>query len=190
VWTGTANNVNNAITYEDGGSSSNPGITLNPNTVVQTSTTIPTVAPTISVVAGSPSSAVTLSDSDTVHRLSIFYTTDGTTPAPFGPGGSAGTTHVYTAPLSVAGGAMVKAVSSWGQGANQGITFPSFGYVPSTVATATTAGAAAAAAKTLVSAYLGNKAGANTMVTGGDAAVRGLRGVLGWLGECAARCAR
>jgi hypothetical protein len=168
VWAGTANKVTDAITYEDGASSSNAGITLSPNTVVQTSTTIPTVAPTISVVAGSPSSAVTLSDSDTEHRLSIFYTTDGTTPAPFGPGGSAGTTHVYTAPLSVAAGATVKAIASWGQGANQGITFPSFGYVASSVVTGTTGGTSApATVKTLVSAYLGNNTSANTMAPGG-----------------------
>jgi hypothetical protein len=168
VWSGTANNVKDAITYEDGGSSSNAGITLSPNTVVQTSTTIPTVAPTISVVAGSPSSTVTLSDSDTEHRLSIFYTTDGTTPASFGPGRSAGTTHAYTAPLSIAAGSTVKAIASWGQGANQGITFPSFGYVPSSVVTATVgATSPAATGKILVSAYLGNKSGANTMVAGG-----------------------
>jgi Fn3 associated/Beta xylosidase C-terminal Concanavalin A-like domain len=168
VWAGTANKVNDAITYEDGGSSSNPGITLSPNTVVQTSTTIATVAPTISVVAGSPSSTVKLADSDTAHRLSIFYTTDGTTPAPFVPDGSAGTTRVYSAPFTVSAGATVKAVSSWGQGANQGITFPSFGYVPSSVVTATNGvSSPAATGKTLVSAYLGNQPGANTMVTGG-----------------------
>jgi len=168
VWAGTANNVNNAITYEDGGSSSNPGITLSPNTVVQTSTTIPTVAPTIASVAGSSSSTVTLADSDTKHRLSIFYTTDGTTAAPFGPGGSAGTTHVYAAPFTVSAGATVKAIASWGQGANQGIAFPAFGYVPSSVVTATVgASSPSATGKTLVSAYLGNKAGANTMVVGG-----------------------
>jgi Fn3 associated len=169
VWAGSATNFNSAITYEDGGSSSNPGIILSPNTVAETSTTIPTVAPTISVVAGSPSSTVTLSDSDTEHRLSIFYTTDGTTPAAFGPGGSSGTTHVYAAPFTAAAGSTVKAIASWGQGANQGVTFPSFGYVPSSVATATVgvASSAPATGKTLVSAYLGNKTGANTMVTGG-----------------------
>jgi hypothetical protein len=167
VWAGTANDVNDAITYEDGGSSENAGIVLSPNTVVQTSVTIPTVIPTIAVVAGSSSSTVTLTDSDAAHRLSIFYTTDGTTPAPFGPGGSAGTTHVYTAPFTVAG-ATVKAIASWGQGANQGITFPSFGYVPSTVASATIGGTdSAPATKTLVGGYLGNKGDVNTMVTGG-----------------------
>ncbi len=43
LWAGTANDVNMAMQYEDGGSKSNPGIVLSPNTVVQTSTTIPTV---------------------------------------------------------------------------------------------------------------------------------------------------
>ncbi len=167
VWVGTANDAKDAITYEDGGSSENAGIVLSPNTVVQTSVTIPTAAPTIAVVAGSSSSTVTLVDSDTAHRLSIFYTTDGTTPAPFSPGGTAGTTQVYTVPFTAAAGATVKALSSWGQGANQGIIFPSFGYVHSSVATATIGGSdTAPATKTLVSAYLGNKARANTMVTG------------------------
>jgi parallel beta-helix repeat protein len=160
VWTGTANAMGDALTYEEGASASNPGLVQTPNTVVQTSTTIPTVAPAIVAASGTGGSTITISDSDTNHRLSLFYTTDGSTPAIFGPGGSAGTTHLYSAPFMVAAGVTVKAIASWGQGANQGIVFPSFSYVPSAVTTLTVA----AGAKTLVSAYL--HASGNTMVKG------------------------
>ena len=144
--------------YEDGGSASNPGLTITPNTVVATSTTIPTVAPTVSVTG----TTVTISDTDTNHGLSFFYTTDGTAPAIFGPGGSAGTSQLYTAPFTVTPGTIVNAIASWGQGANQGIVFPSFGYVPSNVVTATVAGTG----RTVVSAYLKPKMSTAAMATG------------------------
>jgi len=160
VWTGTANAMRDALTYEEGASASNAGLVQTPNTVVQTSTTIPTVAPAIAAASGTSGSTITISDSDTNHRLSFFYTTDGSTPAIFRPGASAGTTQLYSAPFAVAAGVTVKAIASWGQGANQGIVFPSFGYVPSAVTTIT----ASAGTKTLVSAYL--HASGNTMVTG------------------------
>lgn len=147
--------------YESGGGPSNPGMVISPNTVVATSTAIPTVAPAISAASVSAGSSITISDSDVNHRLSFFYTTDGSTPAIFGPGGTAGTSQVYNAPFTVAGGTTVKAIAHWGQGANQGIVFPSFGYVPSSVTTLV----AAAPANTLVSSYL--VASANTMVAGG-----------------------
>jgi Bacterial Ig-like domain (group 2)/Fn3 associated len=102
-----------------------------------------------------------LSDSDTNHGLSLFYTTDGSVPGIFPPGGASGTSHVYTGPFKVAAGTTVKTIASWGQGANQGIVFPSFGYVPSSVTTM----AVAAQARTLVSAYL--HANEHTMVKGG-----------------------
>ena len=148
------------MTYEEGASASNAGLVQTPNTVVQTSTTIPTVAPAIAAASGTSGSTITISDSDTNHRLSFFYTTDGSTPAIFRPGASAGTTRLYSAPFTVAAGVTVKAIASWGQGANQGIVFPSFGYVPSAVTTLTTS----AGTKTLVSAYL--HASGNTMVKG------------------------
>jgi hypothetical protein len=160
VWTGTANAMGDALTYEESASASNPGLVQTPNTVVQTSTTIPTVAPAISAASGTGGSTITISDSDTNHRLSSFYTTDGSTPAIFGPGGKAGTTQLYSAPFLVAAGVTVKAIASWGRGANQGIVFPSFGYVPSAVTTL----AVSAGAKSLVSAYL--HASGNTMVKG------------------------
>ncbi len=163
VWTGTPNDMRNALTYEESASSSNAGLTQAQNTVVQNSTTIPVTAPAISATAGSGGSTITLSDSDTNHRLTIFYTTDGSTPAIFRPGSSAGTSKVYIAPFTVPAGTAVKAMASWGQGANQGIVFPSFGYIPSSV-TALSVTPAAIVGKTMASAYL--HATANTMVAG------------------------
>ena len=162
TWSGTVNNVNDAVQYEDGASSANSGMVISPNTVVQTSTTIPVVAPSVSPVSSSAASVVTLSDSDTKHRLSIFYTTDGTTPAIFGPGGAAGNSRVYSAPFTVPAGTIVKAIASWGQGANQGIVFPSFGYVPSPVVT----GVVTSSGRTLKSAVLRPKSNSTTMALG------------------------
>jgi Chitobiase/beta-hexosaminidase C-terminal domain/Bacterial Ig-like domain (group 2) len=162
VWTGTANDMGDSVGYEGGATSSNAGLVISNNKVVQTSTTIATVAPKISPVSSSGASTVTLSDSDSAHRLSIFYTTDGTTPAIFGPGQSSGTSKVYSTPFAVAAGTHVKAVASWGQGANQGILFPSFGYVPSSVVT----GVVTASGRTITSAYLRTKSAGNTMAVG------------------------
>jgi Bacterial Ig-like domain (group 2)/Chitobiase/beta-hexosaminidase C-terminal domain len=176
AWAGSSTDVSYAISYEDGGSPANAGIVLQPNTVVQTSTTIPTIAPKISVSG----STVTITSADPVHTVSVFYTTDGSTPAIFGPGGKAGTTKVYTAPFA-APAATVRAIASWGQGANQGIVFPSFGYVPSKIVTATVGGSSGAATTgtsslvppassgggiSLVSAYLGAPGNANSLVSG------------------------
>lgn len=158
VWTGTPTGMKNAITYEDGASLSNPGLVLEDNVVAETSTTIPSVPPTISSVQGIDGLTITLSDSDTKHRLSIFYTTDGTTPAIFGPGGSAGTTQVYSAPFGVPSGTTVKAIASWGQGANQGIVFPAFGYVPSTVVSSGLLTAARTITKVILQAKTGSPA--------------------------------
>jgi Fn3 associated/Bacterial Ig-like domain (group 2) len=166
------------IGFEDDATPSNPGMIISPNTTVATSATIPTTAPAILTSQSSGAPTVTLSDSDTNHRLSIFYTTDGTTPAIFGPGGSAGTTQVYSAPFTVAPGSTVKAIAHWGQGANQGIVFPSFGYVPSAVTSltvgATTAATTAAPPATstptgpaLLGAWLDNKTSANSLAVGG-----------------------
>lgn len=125
--------------YEGGASSSIPGLVISPNTVVATSTTMPTQAPTISPNGGNFTS-VTLSDSDTNHRLSIFYTTDGSTPCIFAPGNSCGTTQLYSSPFTISLPSTVCAIAQWGQGANQGIVFPSFGWVPSSKTCASFAG--------------------------------------------------
>ena len=164
IWNGAVNDIRRAVSYEDGATASIPGLVISSNTVVQTSTTIPIAPPAISAASGSGGSTITLSDSDTKHRLTFFYTTDGSTPAIFPPGGAAGSTWVYTGAFTVPAGTTVKAIASWGQGANQGIVFPSFGYVPSSV---TTLGGSigSLATKTLVSGYL--HANANTMVKGG-----------------------
>jgi hypothetical protein len=165
AWHGTASDLTRAVNYEGSATKSNAGMVLSSNTVVQTSTTIPIAPPVISAANGSGGSTITISDSDTKHGLTFFYTNDGSVPAIFPPGGAAGSTHVYTKPFTVLGGTVVKAIASWGQGANQGIVFPSFGYVPSSVTTL--GGASALARKTLVSAYLHGNGNVNTMVTGG-----------------------
>ena len=166
IWNGSASDVGMAVTYEDGGSAGNPGMVLSPNTVVQTSTTLPTTAPVITATG----STIEITEPTTAHNVTIFYTTDGSTPAIFSPGGSAGATRVYSVPFTVSAGATAKAIASWGQGANQGIKFPSFGYVPSTVVSYTARGAApvapAGTTKTLVSAYLSAVGNANTMAVG------------------------
>ena len=132
-WNGTANDTGRAIGYEDGATISNTGLVLSPNTVVLTSAAIVSPTPTISITG----TTVTLAVPDVNRTYSIFYTLDGTTPVPFVPGGSAGTTQLYTAPFSVSAGVTVEAIAQWGQGANQGIVFPQFGYVPSLVASNT-----------------------------------------------------
>jgi Chitobiase/beta-hexosaminidase C-terminal domain len=163
VWNGVVNNMGNSLTYEESASASNAGLKVSANTVIQDSTTIATVAPTVSAVAGSSGSTVTLRDSDANHGLSIFYTADGSTPAIFAPGRSAGTSRVYTAPFAVAAGTTIRAIASWGQGANQGVVFPSFGYVPSSVVSVVVA----ATGRTLLSASLRSKTNASTVSSGG-----------------------
>ena len=154
------------------------GLIQTPNTVVQNSTTIPVTAPAISATAGSGGSTITLSDSDTNHRLTIFYTTDGSTPAIFRPGSTAGTSKVYTAPFAVPTGTTVKAIASWGQGANQGIVFPSFGYVPSSVTALGVTANRRKDADECVSACYCEYDG-----DGEYAAIHRLRRLFGWLGE-------
>jgi hypothetical protein len=56
----------------------------------------------------------------------------------------------------------VKAIASWGQGANQGIVFPSFGYVPSAVVT----GVVSASGRTLKSFVLHPASNSKTMTVG------------------------
>ncbi len=162
VWAGSSTNMGNAVTYEQDSSSSNVGLVLSPNTVVQTSKAIATVAPAIAMTG----TTVSIGDSDSKHRLSFFYTTDGSTPAIFPPGGSAGTSRVYSAPFTVVSGATVKAIAAWGQGANQGIVFPSFGYVPSNVVTATAGSSQAPRGRVLVGGYLSATASSNAMTPG------------------------
>jgi hypothetical protein len=95
------------------------------------------VVPTISPASGSYASAitVTLTDAGSTSGLgplgntSIYYTTDGNTPTV--------NSALYTAPFSVNPGTTVKAIGMWGTGANTK-TYPAgYGFVPSSVVTAT-----------------------------------------------------
>ena len=178
VWGGSATDVSSAVTYEDDGSSSNPGIVLWPNTVVQTSTTQPITAPVISVTSASGTATVSIKEPVAAHSVTIFYTTDGSTPAIFGPGQSAGTTRVVQRAV-YHGGRHGQGAGFVGQGANQGIRFPSFGYVPSAVVSRAVSGASAAAPApapvTLVSAYLGAAGGGQLHGEGRHVAVLCLR---------------
>jgi hypothetical protein len=95
------------------------------------------VAPTISPASGSFSSAVTVTLTDAgntsglgpLGNTSIYYTTDGSTPTV--------NSTLYTAPFSVNPGTTVNAIGMWGTGANAK-TYPAgYGFVPSSVVTAT-----------------------------------------------------
>ncbi len=85
VWHGSASDLTKAVNYEGGATPANPGLVLTNNTVVQTSTTIPVAPPVISAANVSGGSTITISDSDTKHALTFFYTTDGSVPAIFPP---------------------------------------------------------------------------------------------------------
>jgi hypothetical protein len=65
-------------------------------------------------------------------NTSIYYTTDGSTPVPH-----SGTTHLYTGPFPITATTTVNAVGMWGA-ANQPASYPSgYGYVASSVVSAT-----------------------------------------------------
>lgn len=117
------------INNEEGGS---PPPTEVNNTKVTTgcqatTSTAPTISPNGGSIPGSQT--VTLSNSGT--NTSTWYTTDGSTPVP----GSNGT--LYTGAFSISGNTTVKAVGMWGV-PPQPTSWPSgFGFVPSSVVTAT-----------------------------------------------------
>ncbi len=95
-------------------------------------------APSISPAGGSFSGSQTVSLIDTGPNTGIWYTTDGSTPVP-----GSGTAQIYTGPITLTGGTTVKAVGMWGA-ANQPTSYPAgYGYIPSSVVTATFAPAAA-----------------------------------------------
>jgi hypothetical protein len=115
-----------AICNENEGATTTP--TQSGNTISTTITPVNSTAPTISPAGGAISGAttVTLADSGTNH--SIYYTTDGSTPTT--------SSTLYTAPFPVSPGTTVKALGMWGQGANPR-SYPSgYGYLPSSVVTA------------------------------------------------------
>ena len=135
-----------------------------------TSTTIAaraSVAPAITPSPGSYASplTVTLTDpGDTSGdgpqgNTSIWYTTDGSTPTP-----GSGTAQLYTLPVIVSLPATVKAVGMWGA-LNQPKSYPNgYGFVPSTV---TTASYAASGGVTLSSVSIASAGGLNTLSIGG-----------------------
>jgi hypothetical protein len=101
------------------------------NVLASTCHTTPSVAPAISPAGGVASYPATVTLSETGQNTSIYYTTDGTTPVP-----GAGTTTLYTGPFQIPGPAKINAVGMWGV-APQPLTFPAgYGYVPSSVVTA------------------------------------------------------
>jgi hypothetical protein len=91
----------------------------------------PSIASTISPAPGSYSSPLTVTLSNPGQNTSTYYTTDGTTPVP-----GSGTTKLYSGPFSLSLPATVKAVGMWGV-PPQPLTYPSgYGFVPSSVASA------------------------------------------------------
>jgi hypothetical protein len=87
--------------------------------------------PAISPPGGSISGSQVVTLSDPGINTGIWYTTDGSTPVP-----GAGATRYYTAPFNVANTTTVKAVGMWGA-PNQPASYPTgYGYIPSSVVTA------------------------------------------------------
>jgi hypothetical protein len=114
-----------------------PAPTRNGNVTTATCATQTSVAPTISPASGPVSSAVTVTLTDAgntsglgpLGNTSIYYTTDGSAPTV--------NSTLYTAPFSVNPGTTVNAIGMWGTGANTK-TYPAgYGFVPSSVVTAT-----------------------------------------------------
>lgn len=138
----------------------NPNPAQSGNTAATTVAAITSIAPTASV----GTSSVTLTNPGTGinTNTSIWYTTDGSTPAP-----GAGTAQLYSGPIPLTATTTVKAVGMWGA-ANQPTSYASgYGFVPSAVVSATFTGATPAA-PTLVSAYMSSTptANLNTLTAG------------------------
>jgi hypothetical protein len=103
-----------------------------------TCTATASTTPTISPSGGSFSGSQTVTLSDTGANTGIWYTTDGSTPVP-----GSGTAQYYTAPFTVTANTTVNAVGMWGT-ANQPVSYPAgYGYVPSSVVSASFASGAA-----------------------------------------------
>jgi Chitobiase/beta-hexosaminidase C-terminal domain len=98
------------------------------NTQVKQCSQIVSIAPTISPASGSFSSAQTVTLADNGLNTSIYYTTDGTTPVP-----GAGTTRLYTGPITLTETATVKAVGMWGVPPQPVRYTAPYGFAPSAV---------------------------------------------------------
>jgi hypothetical protein len=96
-----------------------------------TKSTAPTIAPS----GGSFTTSQVVTLSNTGQNTGIWYTTDGSTPVP-----GTGTAKFYTGPFTISSSTTVKAVGMWGN-AIQPTSYPAgYGYVPSSVVTATFTG--------------------------------------------------
>ncbi len=114
--------------------------TMVENTYATTTSVVSSATPTIAPASGSfsGSQVVTLADPGNATgagprgNTSIWYTTDGSTPAP-----EAGTSKYYAGPFTLTGTTTVKAVGMWGS-VTQPASYPAgFGYAPSAVVSAT-----------------------------------------------------
>jgi len=147
--TGCGPNASQLVVPEGYG---NPAPSQTGNVYTSSCSAITTTAPTISPASGNASFplTVTLTDAGNTSsttpvpqgNVSIWYTTDGSTPAP-----NSGTSKLCNATvgstscnIAVAAAGTVKAIGMWGQGANT-YSYPSgYGFVPSSVASATYTG--------------------------------------------------
>jgi hypothetical protein len=118
----------NYITNEE--HTNNPPKMSNNKTAATCEATAST-SPSISPAGGSFSGSQLATLSDPGENTSIWYTTDGSTPVP-----GQGTAQIYTAPFKITSTTTVKAVGMWGS-YNQPTSYPAgYGYVPSSVVTA------------------------------------------------------
>jgi Bacterial Ig-like domain (group 2) len=147
--TGCGPNASQLVVPEGYG---NPAPSQTGNVYTSSCSAITTTAPTISPATGNASFPLTVTMTDAGNtssttpvpqgNVSIWYTTDGSTPAP-----NAGTSQLCnptvgstSCNIAVAAAGTVKAIGMWGQGANT-YSYPSgYGFVPSSVASATYTG--------------------------------------------------
>lgn len=102
------------------------------NVTSATCQTTTSTAPTIGPASGSFSTSQVITLSDSGANTGIWYTTDGSTPVP-----GSGTAQYYTGPFTISATTVVKAVGMWGA-PNQPTSYPAgYGYVPSSVVSAT-----------------------------------------------------
>jgi len=101
------------------------------NVTTPTCSEVASHAPTISPAGGSFAGSQVVTLADPGLNTGIWYTLDGSTPAP-----GSGTARYYTGPFPIAQTTTVKAVGMWGA-PNQPLHYPSgYGYVPSSVVSA------------------------------------------------------
>lgn len=160
---GAAVSSSNTYFVNERGNTSGPSISN--NTTGASCSAVTSVTPTISPASGgfSGSQTVTLTDAgytsgnQPLGNHSIYYTTDGSSPA-LSSTGPAGTTQLYTGPFTITSTTTVKAIGMYGTGWTAGagpVPYPfvypaGYGFTPSTIATATYTGGGTPAAATPV----------------------------------------